>query len=298
MKKATALTLFVIIVLSLLIFASAELPNGNTIYNSSIFKIGNYTYEAPVEWDVNEFSGTRHHTLGNSIFYSVSHITSPDGGDFDDNYAIIDNLALNIIHEPIWSAVDLDCGQTGYMAIGYSTVTEGKLIYALYIMDSPGFLQVVYSNLSVGSMEQEFELLISTFAPAGQEQEEYPPNHKFIALGDVGYPVEKLLLSIGYMDISYTNSKNPEPCMDEAAQAALIRFQKDSNLEPTGIFDPETICFLADCSLSDAGDFVWIPMHGGRKYHKYEECSDMFEAREMPVECAINLGFGPCGRCY
>ena len=298
MKKTALLVLLMIVVMSLSVFVHAESPIGSIIDNSLIYKTGSYYYEAPAEWNVNELSGTRHHTLGDSVFYSVSHITSLSGGDFEDNHAAIDDMALNIIKNPVWSAVDLNCGQTGYMAIGESSVTEGRTIYALYIMDSPGFLQVVYSNLNTGSMEKEFKLLISTFSLAGQEVKEDPSDHKYISEGDVGYPIEKLLLRIGYMDIPYTNSKDPEPYMDEAAQAALIHFQDNSGLMATGIFDPDTICLVTGCSVDNSNDLVWIPMHGGRKYHKYEGCSKMIEPREVPAECAIVLDFGPCGRCY
>ena len=298
MNKIVTFAMLVVVGLSMSFFAHAESPKGSIIYNSVIYKSGSYTYEAPTEWDVNEFLNTRQHTLGNSIFYSVSHITSLDGGDFEDNYAAIDSMALNIIKNPVRSVVDLNCGQTGYMAIGESSVTEGRIIYALYIMDSPGFLQIVYSNLNTGSMDGEFELLISTFASSDQEAKEDSSDHKYISKGDIGYPIEKLLSKIGYIDISYTNSKDPEPCMDEAAYAALIRFQDDSDLEVTGIFDPETICLITGCSTDDSNNLVWIPMHGGRKYHSREGCSDMIEPREVPVNCAIALNFGPCGRCY
>jgi hypothetical protein len=132
--------------------------------------MGNYTYEAPASWDVDEqIQDTRHHTLGTDIFYSVALITIPGDGDSAKYDAIIDSMARSIIKEPVFSSVTLDFGQTGYMAVGESSVSEGSAIYALYLMDSPGFLQIVYKNSGPGDAAQEFQLLISAFAPTKQE---------------------------------------------------------------------------------------------------------------------------------
>lgn len=43
--------------------------------------------------------------------------------------------------------------------------------------------------------------------------------------------------------------------------------------------------------------YVWIP-YSGSKYHKSSTCSGMRSPRQVTVNEAINLGYGPCSRCY
>ena len=43
---------------------------------------------------------------------------------------------------------------------------------------------------------------------------------------------------------------------------------------------------------------VWIPTHGGTKYHSKSSCSKMIDPIQVTKSEAINQGFEPCGRCY
>ena len=43
---------------------------------------------------------------------------------------------------------------------------------------------------------------------------------------------------------------------------------------------------------------VWIPTHGGTKYHSKSTCSNMDDPEEVTLEEAKEMGFTPCGRCY
>lgn len=44
-------------------------------------------------------------------------------------------------------------------------------------------------------------------------------------------------------------------------------------------------------------DYVWIP-RTGKKYHRSSTCSGMKDPRQVPLQDAINAGYGPCSRCY
>lgn len=46
------------------------------------------------------------------------------------------------------------------------------------------------------------------------------------------------------------------------------------------------------------GTLVWIPTHGGRKYHAKESCSGMIDPVQVTIGEAQRMGFEPCGRCY
>ncbi len=46
------------------------------------------------------------------------------------------------------------------------------------------------------------------------------------------------------------------------------------------------------------GDLVWIPTHGGTKYHRSARCSNMVDPIQVSRETAIANGFTACKRCY
>ena len=49
---------------------------------------------------------------------------------------------------------------------------------------------------------------------------------------------------------------------------------------------------------SGSGELVWIPIHGGTKYHRKSTCSNMKDPEQVTKEEAIERGFDPCGKCY
>lgn len=46
------------------------------------------------------------------------------------------------------------------------------------------------------------------------------------------------------------------------------------------------------------GDTVWIPIHGGSKYHADASCSGMNSPEQVTKDEALQRGFEPCKRCY
>lgn len=50
--------------------------------------------------------------------------------------------------------------------------------------------------------------------------------------------------------------------------------------------------------VSKESDTVWIPTHGGTKYHRRSTCSGMEDPEKTTKEDAIRRGFEPCQRCY
>ena len=45
-------------------------------------------------------------------------------------------------------------------------------------------------------------------------------------------------------------------------------------------------------------NLVWVPVNGGKKYHKKSSCSNMKDPMQVTKETAIENGYGPCGKCY
>ena len=49
---------------------------------------------------------------------------------------------------------------------------------------------------------------------------------------------------------------------------------------------------------SPGANYVWIPQHGGTKYHSTETCSNMNGPRQVTHQEAESLGFTRCSRCW
>ena len=121
--------------------------------------------------------------------------------------------------------------------------------------------------------------------------------YTFIGYGDSGQPLHSLFAGIGYT--RYICNDKDEPVFSDAELKALVEYQAANMLAETGCFDIETLHSVLKVSEADyTDDIVWIPMHGGKKYHLRPACSKMIEPRQMPVDCAMILGFTPCQRCY
>lgn len=136
-------------------------------------------------------------------------------------------------------------------------------------------------------------LLLCVF-PTLAEQEE--PN--YIHLYDQGYPMEKLCEAIGADLVYVEDGKRIEAQFHDSILEVLLAYQRENSLEPTGMFDPATLrCILGLAEPEYGNLLVWIPMHGGIKYHINADCSKMYEPRQMPVDCAKALDYGNCGKC-
>lgn len=145
-------------------------------------------------------------------------------------------------------------------------------------------------------------LLLNSIALAeyGSVDPESETSHPaYISLGDEGYPVGKLLELINCNAIYYTGADNTgEPVFEGNAYQFLKEFQLANGLEESGCFDTETSLFItADFDIV-IEKLVWIPMHGGHKYHVDPECSNMSEPRQIPKSAAMALEFSYCKRCW
>lgn len=50
--------------------------------------------------------------------------------------------------------------------------------------------------------------------------------------------------------------------------------------------------------VSKESETVWVPTHGGTKYHRRSTCSGMEDPEKTTKEDAISRGFEACQRCY
>ena len=50
--------------------------------------------------------------------------------------------------------------------------------------------------------------------------------------------------------------------------------------------------------FTPTGRTVWIPTHGGTKYHSHSGCSNMIDPQKVDLGYAEARGYGACKRCY
>lgn len=59
----------------------------------------------------------------------------------------------------------------------------------------------------------------------------------------------------------------------------------------------EEIETFIDYATTYESDHVWIPVNGGKKFHRNAECSKMIEPRPSTRDMAAEFDFTACGRC-
>ena len=122
----------------------------------------------------------------------------------------------------------------------------------------------------------------------------------FISYGDygdvVGYLQDIIGVNESYFD-EYT--RRYVPYFSTETRSVLRSIQKQYGLTVNGRFDDATMYLVLNLPYQsvELDPNVWIPMHGGTKYHLNPNCSGIYDAREMPESCAYQLGFDPCARC-
>ena len=122
------------------------------------------------------------------------------------------------------------------------------------------------------------------------------PSSDYIQYGDTDEVVGELQSLLGVQEIGLDDA----PIFGDSTLRSVESFQYGYALPVTGEFTPETLCALmgVDIDPCDGYCLVWIPMHGGTRYHDEKDCSNMDGPRLVPQPCAEALEFTPCKRCY
>ena len=113
----------------------------------------------------------------------------------------------------------------------------------------------------------------------------------------VGYLQDIIGVNESYYD---EYNRRYVPYFSTETRSTLRKIQKMYGLTVNGRFDDETMYLILDLpyQTSERDPDVWIPMHGGTRYHWQPNCSGIYDAREMPMSCAATLGFLPCAKCF
>lgn len=80
----------------------------------------------------------------------------------------------------------------------------------------------------------------------------------------------------------------------EAASAPALSTDRSTGSSAASVAPPDQ----SEAESEEQVIMVWIPTHGGTKYHSKSTCSNMDDPEEVTLEEAKAMGFTPCGRCY
>lgn len=80
----------------------------------------------------------------------------------------------------------------------------------------------------------------------------------------------------------------------EAASAPALSADQSASSSAASVESSDQL----EAESEEQAVMVWIPTHGGTKYHSKSTCSNMDDPEEVTLEEAKAMGFTPCGRCY
>lgn len=125
----------------------------------------------------------------------------------------------------------------------------------------------------------------------------------FLQEGDIGPAVNGVIEHLkekGCLPFSHSRG-----VFDAEVTEAVKRFQKDVDLDETGVLDHITLTYLLfyevfpDISLviEDEEILIWVPTDGGEHMHAHKECSNMIAPRKLSFKNALALGIEQCEHC-
>lgn len=129
----------------------------------------------------------------------------------------------------------------------------------------------------------------------------------FVQEGDEGNFVKEIIKLL--IKKKYLPKGTPTGLFSHDVTLAVMQFQKDNDLEETGMMDDDTLTLLIWDMLpeeldkvmpvtvaSSFPDMCYIPTDGGKKRHASESCSGMLDPRKVSIRNAAAFKFDACKR--
>lgn len=125
----------------------------------------------------------------------------------------------------------------------------------------------------------------------------------FLQEGDKGLAVNSVIEHLkerGYLPFSHSRG-----VFDREVTEAVMRFQREMDLDETGVLDNETLTYLLLYGVftdffqmeQEESRLVWVPTDGGKRYHTRKTCSSMLSPRKISERNASAMGIELCGHC-
>lgn len=124
----------------------------------------------------------------------------------------------------------------------------------------------------------------------------------FLQEGDIGPFVNGVIMKLSERE--YLSFSHARGVFDKEVTDAIMRFQKDMDLDETGVVDDETLTALIFFGLPEIlteneGEkmLVFVPTDGGTHRHLEKTCSGMIAPRKISNRNAEALGIEMCEHC-
>lgn len=125
----------------------------------------------------------------------------------------------------------------------------------------------------------------------------------FLQEGDIGPAVNGVIEHLkerGYLPFQHARG-----VFDREVTDAVRRFQRDVDLDETGVLDHETLTYLLFYEVlpdfylmtEEEETLVWVPTDGGDHMHDNNECSNMIAPRKISEKNAEALSIEKCEHC-
>ena len=100
-----------------------------------------------------------------------------------------------------------------------------------------------------------------------------------------------------------TSTPVPKPVTSDAEETPIRQSeaapeQPVQRSVPTGGSGSGSPSVTVPTQSETTGDLVWVPVNGGKKYHRNSSCSNMENPMQVSRETAEANGYDPCKRCY
>lgn len=122
-------------------------------------------------------------------------------------------------------------------------------------------------------------------APAEPDEAEQPTEAAEAAAAESSEPEQSAPAEASGTAQPEASSTAEAPSQPEAAASSAADAQASASVT------------VPDAEESE-GNLVWVPVHGGTKYHRRAGCSNMEDPMQVTVETALANGYTPCKRCY
>ena len=109
-----------------------------------------------------------------------------------------------------------------------------------------------------------------------------------VKLGDTVYEIADL----------YTAGQKTLDAQKAAAAASSSKSSTAASGSKSTATTKKTTTSTSSSSGQKTGQMVWIPTHGGKKYHSNPNCSGMKGPEKVSISTAKARGFTACKKCY
>lgn len=119
-----------------------------------------------------------------------------------------------------------------------------------------------------------------------------------LSLAGCGSTTPETAVTVTETTVPETSVAITETTAPEVTEPVIETTEAVTEPEETVVETTQAVTEATTQPTEPTEEMVWIPTHGGTKYHSRASCSNMDNPSHVPISQAIARGFTPCKRCY